>query len=106
MVSGMAHANDESFVHAFAERYSAARAHLRREMDALGLFERDGWRIAESTRMVTGGLELVLRPVHRYREAPPGLECIVWIQGEGASIDAECKPGGRPPPLGRMSPAT
>ena len=95
----MAYANDDSFVRQFAERYSAARSHLRREMDALGLTERAGWRIAESTRHVAGGVELVLRPVHLYLHPPSGLECIVWIQAEGASIDAECHPGGRPAEL-------
>jgi len=94
--------SDDSFVQVFAERYEAARAHLRREMDVLGLLERDGWRIAEVTRQVNGGLELVLKPVHLYLEAPPGLECVVWIQDEGASIDAECSPGGRPEGLSRQ----
>ena len=87
---------DDSFATRFAERYAAARTHLRREMDALGLHERDGWRISETTRQARNGLELVLRPIHRTLVAPDGLECIVWIDVEGHSIDAECIPGGRP----------
>jgi len=87
---------DDNFATRFAERYAAARAHLRREMDAIGLYERDGWRITETTRQARNGLELVLRPIHRTLASPDGLECIVWIDVEGHSIDAECVPGGRP----------
>ena len=87
---------DQNFAQRFAERYSAARTHLQREMEARGLHPRDGWRISETTRSARNGLELVLRPIHRTFTSPPDLECVVWIDVEGASIDAECVPGGRP----------
>ena len=88
---------DAAHEEAFAERYQAARAHLRREMDRLGLREADGWRIDEISRDGRRGSEVVLRPIHLRLPSPPGLECVVWMDEEGESIDAECSPGGLRP---------
>jgi hypothetical protein len=88
--------NDRSFERAFAERYAAARKHLRATMDALGMHEADGWRISETTEEMAGGSRVVLRPIHTRLVAPPDIECVVWIEEDGAAVDAECMPGGRP----------
>ena len=95
--SGTIH--DDETARAFAERYVAARAHLRREMDELGLLEADGWLIAEHSREADGGSQVVLRPLHRHLPSPPGVECIVWVNQTGTSVEAECMPGGRPATL-------
>lgn len=76
----------------FSKRCEEARAHLRREMEAAGLLERDGWTIIETTRQVSDGSEIVMRPLHRQLRAPDGMECIVRIDGGDASIDLDCEP--------------
>jgi hypothetical protein len=79
----------------FAERYVAARKHLRATMDALGLTEAAGWRISESTQEDAAGSRLVLRPIHSRLTAPPDVECVVWIDENDGRVDAECVPGGK-----------
>jgi hypothetical protein len=76
----------------FARACEDARAHLRKEMEARGLHESDGWKIVEIMRPSRGGSELVLRPLHLHRLAPPDLECVVAIDGDAASIDVDCTP--------------
>ena len=78
---------------AFAARCEESRAILRREMEAAGLFERDGWRIIETTRPGRSGLELVMRPVHLRLPSPPDMQCVVWIQEDGSDVGSECSPG-------------
>ena len=92
--------HDVQTAKAFAERYAAARAHLRREMNAVGLTEAQGWFITEYAREASGGSQVVLRPLHLHLKPPPGLECIVWVDEAGTTVEAECTPGGRPPYLG------
>ena len=75
----------------FAERCTEARAYLRREMNARGLCEEDGWRIAETLRSVGTRTELVMRPIHLRLPAPENLECVVEIQ-ENEIIDSHCEP--------------
>lgn len=75
----------------FSQRCAAARVHLLGEMERLGMRERDGWRIAESTRNVTGGSELVMRPIHRVLPTPDGVECVVRIEESGVT-DSHCEP--------------
>ena len=87
---------DATAAKVFAERYSAARAHLRAQMDALGLHESKGWRISETTSDGSGGYRVILRPIHSRLQAPDGVECIVWIDEDGSTVDADCVPGGRP----------
>lgn len=70
----------------FAAHRSEAEAQLRRKMEALGLYERDGWKVTEVMRESSGGTELVLRPLHLRRDAPPGLECMVWICGDSGAV--------------------
>jgi hypothetical protein len=74
---------------AFSERRVLARSHLRLRMEALGLRERDGWKIVESVRAVSGGTELVMRPMHLHLDAPADLECIVKVMGSDGSITLE-----------------
>jgi len=88
----MANDEDARLAELFSARCKAARAHLRHMMDALGMTERDGWRIGESMRQVSGGSELVLRPLHLYRNAPPDMECVVWIDAGAGSVDMACSP--------------
>ena len=77
----------------FAEKHRQAHAYLREEMDKLGLFEADGWQIAEIVRECPGGSELVLRPLHIRLDPPAGLECVVWfIEEPAATVGAECAP--------------
>ena len=83
---------DEELSAAFSAECNAAREHLRREMASRGLHERDGWRISESTRHVSGRTELVMRPVHRTLAAPAELECVVSIDEPGSSIESNCPP--------------
>lgn len=87
---------DGDIQRAFAERYAAARKHLRTTMEALGLHEAEGWRISETTQETAGGSRMVLRPIHTRLSAPPDVECIVWVDEEDGSVDADCLPGGRP----------
>ena len=87
---------DAAAERAFAERYAAARKHLRTTMEALGLHETHGWRISETTQEIKGGSRVVMRPIHSRLAAPPDVECIVWIDEDNGKADAECSPGGRP----------
>jgi hypothetical protein len=83
--------NEHDLAHTFAERCAAARAYLRREMEARGLHEKDGWRIAESIRAVGPRTELVMRPIHLHLPTPDGIECVVEID-ENESIESHCEP--------------
>lgn len=83
----MAHETD--LAQTFAERCAEARAYLWREMNALGLREEDGWRIAETVRANGLRTELVMRPLHLHLAAPDGLECVVEID-ENEVIDSHC----------------
>ena len=83
---------DEHLADEFSKHRAGAYAHLQREMDALGLTSVEGWRIAEATRDVVGGIELVLRPIHRYLPAPAGLECVVRIETPLEIVESECHP--------------
>jgi hypothetical protein len=76
----------------FARACEDARAHLRKEMEARGLHERDGWKIVETMRQARGGSELVMRPLHLHKLAPADLECVVAIDEDAASIDVDCSP--------------
>ena len=91
-------ANDAVGSAAFAERYRAAKAFLRGEMDRLGLLESAGWRISEIHRDGLRGSEIVLRPIHLRLSAPEDLECVVWVDETG-DADAQCSPGISPPRL-------
>src|SRR4051812_32515134 len=64
---------------ALSEQRAKAEAQLRREMEALGLYEKDGWRIVDFTREVAGGTQLVLRPLHLSLASPAGIQCVVDI---------------------------
>lgn len=86
--------HDAMVAAAFAARCEESRAILRKEMEAAGLFERDGWRIMEMTRPGRSGLELVMRPIHLRLPSPPGMECVVWIDEDGMDVGSECQQGG------------
>jgi hypothetical protein len=88
----MAQFDDRLAASHFAKACAQARLHLRKEMEARGLHEADGWKIVESMRPARGGSELVLRPLHLHRLAPPDLECVVAIDEDAASIDVDCTP--------------
>ncbi len=92
----MTSSHDESLAQEFSARRAEAEAFLRREMEKLGLHARDGWTITEITRERDGGSEIVLRPLHREKQAPEGLECVVRILEVAPKIDTECKPPQRP----------
>ena len=72
---------------ALSERRDIARIMLRREMEARGLGEKDGWKIDEQLRNVVGGTELVLRPIHMREHAPEDLVYVVAINEEDGSSD-------------------
>ena len=76
----------------FAAHRVEAENRLRHEMEALGLYARDGWKIAEVTREARNGTELVLRPLHLRLDAPKGLECRIWIHEDDGSVDASFVP--------------
>jgi hypothetical protein len=77
---------------AFSSQLKAAEAHLRREMDALGLTQDRGWTISQSFRHSDEpGIELVLRPLHLYLDPPAGLECVVRIE-HAIVAEAQCSP--------------
>jgi hypothetical protein len=78
-----------SLAQAFSAKCAVARAHLRREMEARGLRQSDGWKIMETVRDCVGGSELVMRPLHMHLQAPDDLECVVRIE-EDSSIDSNC----------------
>lgn len=81
---------DEKLAADFVVRYAEARARLRDDMERAGLRERDGWRIAETTRSGPAGYEIVLRPVHRSLPSPADFECVVRIDGAGDSVRVDC----------------
>jgi hypothetical protein len=95
-VMPMRNATDDPAAKAFAERYAAARAHLRAQMEAAGLHESEGWRVSETTSDGHGGYRVTLKPIHSRLPTPEGIECVVWIEEDGGRVDAECVPGGRP----------
>jgi len=83
---------DKQFAARFSAHRDEAKANLRHRMEERGLFERDGWRIVETTREARQGTELVIRPMHFKHRAPPDLECVVWVRTEDGSIDIRCYP--------------
>lgn len=87
----MAPIEDEILAAQFSARRAEAEAYLRREMEKLGLFERDGWSIGEVTRERGGGSELVLKPIHRTLPSPEGVECVVRIREDEPSVDSHCE---------------
>lgn len=80
----------------FSTRRLEARATLRKHMDERGLFEKDGWNIAEVLRQREGRTELVMRPIHLRLAAPDDLECVVAIDDVGSRIDSTCTEDGAP----------
>lgn len=95
-VRAMFPSSDKATLRSFAERYCAARAHLRAQMSASGMLAAEGWGITEITREEAGRTVIVLRPVHLHQPTPEGFECIVWVERNGETVDAHCEPGGRP----------
>src|SRR6185369_1035860 len=87
-----------SLAKAFSAKCAVARAHLRREMEARGLHQSDGWKIMETVRDCAGGSEIVMRPLHMRLPAPDDLECVVRIE-EDTSIESNCD---SPPSTGTM----
>jgi hypothetical protein len=83
--------DDQHVAERFAEQVKVARARLRLHMDAMGLTERLGWRISESTRHGLEGMELIMRPLHLSLPAPPEVECVVRVDGDEGAVDAECR---------------
>lgn len=93
-MSAAGHSLPEDFLlsEAFARQLKDAEAHLRREMDALGLTQERGWSIAQFIRhSEETGVEAVLRPLHMSLDPPPGLECVVRIEHAHVA-EAECSP--------------
>jgi hypothetical protein len=88
----MNQSSDEGLAAEFSARRAEAEAFLWQEMHKLGLRKEDGWKISESMRDGSGGSELVMRPIHRTRTAPDGLECVVRIVEDTKTIDSECSP--------------
>jgi hypothetical protein len=82
--------HDTGIATTFSEKAHAAREHLWKMMQAVGMSAAAGWRIVESVRAVQGGSELVLRPLHMYLMAPDEMECVVWIDGGGTQVEMEC----------------
>jgi hypothetical protein len=87
----MENENDQDVAASFMRRCEEARAHLAREMERFGLSKSLGWRIYETTREGSGGVELVLRPIHLSIPSPAGFECVVRVEDSGA-IDGRCTP--------------
>lgn len=73
---------DEVLSAAVRARIEQARADVAAQMAALGLSEKDGWRIHEETRQVFGGTQWVVRPVHIHHDAPQ-VEAVVIIDASG-----------------------
>ena len=88
----MSRTNDALIAAQFAKACAEARAHLLRLMEEAGLHARDGWKIVESVRQIRGGSELVMRPLHLHKVAPPELECVVKIDMDASAIDSNCAP--------------
>ncbi len=76
----------------FAAHRAEAESRLRHAMEELGLYARDGWKIAEVTREARNGTELVLRPLHLRLDPPKGLECSIWIHEDDGSVDTSFAP--------------
>lgn len=76
----------------FAKACVEARAHLWRQMEERGFYERDGWKIVETVRQIKGGSELVMRPLHLRKIAPDDLECVITIDEESTAVDSNCTP--------------
>lgn len=84
---------DMTLALAFHARAAEARAHLRGQMEALGLYEKDGWKIAESVRQRPDGVcELHMRPLHLRLKSPPGIECVVALDPEEKAVESDCTP--------------
>jgi hypothetical protein len=83
--------NDAAVSSEFAQQLRAAHDRLSDEMQRNGLLARDGWKIAQHTRDVTDGSELVLRPLHTQLGTPSGMECIVRVAEGGSVIERECR---------------
>ncbi|HUJ01058.1 MAG TPA: hypothetical protein VLY46_12530, partial [Usitatibacter sp.] len=66
-------AREHDLARTLAQRRAEARAHLHREMAALGLRVEDGWRIIETIRQNGTRTELYLRPIHLHLPTPEGL---------------------------------
>jgi hypothetical protein len=81
---------DDGLFSEFSGRCEEARATLRGHMRERGLREQDGWTIHEFTRQVDGHTEIVMRPMHRHLDPPPGLECKCEIDEPGSHISAGC----------------
>ena len=88
----MASSHDSTAAQRFAKACAEARAHLRRQMEARGLHESDGWKITETVRQADGGSELVMRPLHLRMTAPDDLECVVHIGEDSSEVDVNCRP--------------
>ena len=86
----MSRENDTYVAARFAKACADAREYLLREMEQAGLHVSEGWKIVETVRQVAGGSELVMRPLHLHKPSPPGLECVVKIDLDTASIDSTC----------------
>ena len=84
---------DTSLAQACHVRAAEARAHLRKQMEELGLHEKDGWKIAESVRQRPDGrCELHMCPLHLRLKAPDGIECVVTLDPQEQAVDADCTP--------------
>jgi hypothetical protein len=88
----MADTNDALVAARFAKACVDARAYLWRQMEERGLHARDGWKIVETVRQITGGSELVMRPLHLHLAAPDDLECVVALDMASTTIDSSCPP--------------
>jgi hypothetical protein len=82
---------DDRLFSEFASRCEEARANLRQHMSDRGLREKDGWSIHEFTRQLEGRTAIVMRPIHRHLDAPPGLECMCEIDEPGSRTSADCE---------------
>lgn len=84
--------SDEQMSDELLARIREAEAFLWAEMTKLGLLEKDGWRIVQSTRDVAEATEIVLRPIHLRKPAPEGLECVVRVHEVKRRVETECSP--------------
>ena len=83
---------DDQVSDELSARIREAEEFLWAEMKRLGLLQKEGWRIVQSTRDVEGATEIVLRPIHLRKPAPAGLECVVRVHETSRSVDARCSP--------------
>ncbi len=91
--AGFMGSEDELIAARFSLRRMEAEACLRQRMEEQGLHTAHGWQIVELTREVSGGIEWVLRPMHFWRVAPAGMECVVRLDSEDASVTSSCSTG-------------